>query len=244
MAGNFAIRVLLGLVAKRDVADREHRNEAAPPIFSAGSGSWLPVIQIQSRPRCRISQYSSVGISEPCGALAVVEAIAQSHHHARRITRDQRHKTHQCRCGIRTRCRRQQHAARSEARAFLEMQVGHRQQALLRPIDCCPPDPQRTRSPQRSPHHRTVRRWGGELVARKMLAAQPFPIYRGGMRPLGWCLLNFRVSATPGLSISRAASPSMMSLSGLDMPALGRGAARSEKHLRPSLPVCRTFSGS
>ena len=52
VAGDLAGGISTRLVAKGQRAELE-RQRNRPPMPSAGSGSWLPVIQIQSRPRCR-----------------------------------------------------------------------------------------------------------------------------------------------------------------------------------------------
>ena len=69
------------------------------------------------------SQRGAVGVGEPRRAAAVMEAVAERDHHARRIARDQRAEPRQRRRRV---VGRQQHAARGEARAFFQMQIGDR----------------------------------------------------------------------------------------------------------------------
>ncbi len=98
---------------------------------SAGSGSWLPVIQIHSRPRCMMRKAFAIVVGKTRRAAAVVETVAQGDDATRRIMRNQTREPRECRGGV---IGRQQHAARGKARAFFEMQVGDRQQPLLRPV--------------------------------------------------------------------------------------------------------------
>ena len=131
MAGDLAIGVLFRLVAKRQRADLERRQK--PPADAFGrfgivvAGDPDPVAAALQAPQRR-----AIGVGEPRRAAAVVEAVAQRHHRARRVARDQRREPGQRGRGV---VGRQQHATRGEARALFEMQIGHRQQALLRPID-------------------------------------------------------------------------------------------------------------
>ena len=62
--------------------------------------------------------------------VAVVKAVAERNHHARVVPRDHGGQPAQRRNRV---VGRQQHAARGEAGAFFQMQVGDDQQALLLP---------------------------------------------------------------------------------------------------------------
>ena len=62
--------------------------------------------------------------------VAVVKAVAERYHHARIMPRDHRGKAAERRHRI---IGRQQHAARGEAGALFQMQVGDHHQALLFP---------------------------------------------------------------------------------------------------------------
>ena len=62
--------------------------------------------------------------------VAIVKTVAERNHHARIVPRDHGGETAQRRDGV---VRRQQHAARGEAGAFFQMQIGDDEQALLLP---------------------------------------------------------------------------------------------------------------
>ena len=67
---------------------------------------------------------------QPLMRVAVMKTVAERDHHARIVARDHGGKPAQRRHGI---IGRQQHAARGEAGAFFQMQVGDDEQALLFP---------------------------------------------------------------------------------------------------------------
>ena len=72
----------------------------------------------------------AVGRGQPVVRVAVVKTVAERDHHARIVPRDHRGEAAERRRGV---VGRQQHAARGEARAFFQMQVGDDEQALLFP---------------------------------------------------------------------------------------------------------------
>ena len=125
MAGDLAAGALGRLVAEGERAERERRQE--PPADAVGrigivvAGDPDPVAAA-----LQAAQRRAVGVGEPRRPAAVVETVAERDHRARRVARDQPRQPRQRRRGV---VRRQQHAARGEARAFLEMQVGDREQA-------------------------------------------------------------------------------------------------------------------
>ena len=72
----------------------------------------------------------AIGRRQPLMRVAIVKTVAERDHHARIVPRDDGRKPAQRRHGI---VRRQQHAARGEARTLFQMQVGDDEQALLFP---------------------------------------------------------------------------------------------------------------
>ena len=71
-------------------------------------------------------------VAEPRRPAAIMETVAERDDHARRIARDQLCEARQGGGGV---VRRQQHPARGKARAFFQMQIADREQALFRPIE-------------------------------------------------------------------------------------------------------------
>ena len=69
---------------------------------------------------------------QPRRPAAVMETVAERDHDARRVMRDETGKARQRRRRV---VRRQQLPARGKARAFLQMQIGDGEQALLGPIE-------------------------------------------------------------------------------------------------------------
>ena len=131
VTGDLALSVLDRLMAERQRTDLEHRKES-----SANAFGWIRIV-IAGDPdpvtaALQPAQRGAVGVGEAGRTAAVVEAVAQGHNDSWRITRDQRGKPRQRRRGI---IGGQQDAAGGEARSLLEMQVRHRKQTFLRPID-------------------------------------------------------------------------------------------------------------
>ena len=131
VAGNLAVGLRRRLVAERQSPDAQGRGEGpADPVGRIGvvvAGDPQPVASALQRGERR-----AIRRRKPRRPLAVVETVAQRHDDARRMAGDQSREPRQ-RCGRVV--GRQQHAARGEARAFFQVEVGDDQQAFLGPVE-------------------------------------------------------------------------------------------------------------
>ena len=128
MAGDFARRAGR-LVAERDRPDRDFARDHAAEIGRQGR---IVIARYPDpvAPRLHRRERVAVGRRQPLMRIAVVKAVAERDHHARVVPRDDGGEPAQRRDGV---VGRQQHAARGEAGAFFQMQVGDDEQALLLP---------------------------------------------------------------------------------------------------------------
>ncbi len=83
-------------------------------------------------PSLERGQRGAVRRRDPPGSVSVVETVAERDHHARRIAGDESRDPRERPARI---IWRQQDAARREARAFFQMQVGDREDTFLRPVE-------------------------------------------------------------------------------------------------------------
>ena len=123
VAGDLAAGVLGRLVAEGQRAERERRAGTARRCPRPGRDRGCRRSR-SSRGRAAAPQRGAVGVGEPRRPAAVVEAVAQRHHDARRIARDQRAQA----APASPRCRRAAAARR-----------GRRSSSLFRDADRRPP---------------------------------------------------------------------------------------------------------
>ena len=118
-------------MTKGQRADRQRSAEAAADtvgrIGIVVAGDPDPIT-----PALEGGERRAIARRDPVRAIAVVEAVAQRDHHAWRVAGDEEREPCQGRRGI---IGREQHAARGEARALLQMQVRDRQDALFVPVE-------------------------------------------------------------------------------------------------------------
>ena len=128
MAGDFARRAGR-LMAERDRADRDFARDHAAEI---GRQRRIVIARDPDpvAPRLHRRERLAVGRRQTLMGVAIVKTVAERDHHARIVPRDHGGEPAERRHGV---VGRQQHAARGEAGALFQMQVGDDEQALLLP---------------------------------------------------------------------------------------------------------------
>ena len=128
VAGDLADRGAMPDMWRRMNGSRVTSSAISPPRSPGGSGSWLPVIQIQRVSPVRRADGVGIGLRDPRARTAVVKAVAQGDHGFRPVAGNQLLKLKQGRAGV---VGRQVHAARGKGRTLLEMQIGNHQRRVF-----------------------------------------------------------------------------------------------------------------
>ena len=170
-------RIGLRLVAEgRARRSRASRAEAAADARSAGSGSWLPAIQIQSRPRCSARSAARSIVANARGAIAVVEAVAERDDEPRRVSG----RSTASGAPAWPRCRRAAAARRARRSSSPFPGAGRRRRAGLRPASTARPAGSASecgagkRDLRRARNHRAVSSPGP--LPMRLTASPPSPV--------------------------------------------------------------------